>query len=640
MQHAITRTQACLLAALMWACPLLVQAQDRSKPDAVPEPALRTPHAKTFDDKVDARRFNLSQVVVKFHEGTGIRLRDGRLTVASPDPQALKGLGLDLDGVAQDIARVALLIDQLKLTPVRHFAGTPEEKVAANRKEAQALSGRAMPDLDLYYSLLRQGTDVATAQRIVRELQALKVVEVAYIQPIPKEAVTDIAPVTTFDLRPLQGYAGPAPNGIDAVFAKTQPGGRGEDIRIVDVEVGWREDHEDLPRIDFRHGIKGPDSNHGTAVLGVMAAVENNYGIDGLVPAAKIGWSSVIGASLFNPFYTVAAAINNATESLRAGDVLVIEQHYPGPVGNLRCNEDCGNCGQFGYVAMEYFPAEFDAIVTATARRMVVVEAAGNGQMNLGAGRYERRFDPQFRDSGAILVGAGRSGRRAPMCWTNFGQRVDMHGWGQNVATLGYGKTCSRLGGRRLRANGDDERQWYTCSFSGTSSATPIVASAAAAVQGMNKARRGETLSPVDVRQLLKTTGTPQSEQLRKNIGPLPDLRAAFNDLAAPTRDLGGVSRVAARVRSTGDIDITVDVRNEGGTVWAGSAGYRVKVSGDVPDQVLSFPEPVAPGAVATLRTSAVCQRAGDTRIFAQLLHGDAGIGGSSGMLVRCVVAN
>ena len=48
---------------------------------------------------------------------------------------------------------------------------------------------------------------------------------------------------------------------------------------------------------------------------------------------------------------------------------------------------------------------------------------------------------------------------------SNFGSRVDVQGWGDSVATLAYGDL--------LMANGSDSRQWYTGSFSGTSSASP-----------------------------------------------------------------------------------------------------------------------------------------------------------------------
>jgi len=55
------------------------------------------------------------------------------------------------------------------------------------------------------------------------------------------------------------------------------------------------------------------------------------------------------------------------------------------------------------------------------------------------------------------------------------GGRVDVRGWGDSVAFPGYGDL--------LMANGGgDDRQWYIASFSGTSSASPVVTGTAALV--------------------------------------------------------------------------------------------------------------------------------------------------------------
>jgi hypothetical protein len=51
----------------------------------------------------------------------------------------------------------------------------------------------------------------------------------------------------------------------------------------------------------------------------------------------------------------------------------------------------------------------FDSIKTATAPGKIVIEAAGNGSMNLDHPIYENAFDRDFRDSGAIIVGGGKS---------------------------------------------------------------------------------------------------------------------------------------------------------------------------------------------------------------------------------------
>src|SRR5207237_7783751 len=103
---------------------------------------------------------------------------------------------------------------------------------------------------------------------------------------------------------------------------------------------------------------------------------------------------------------------------------------------------------------------------------------------------YDGRFDRNVRDSGAIMVGAGTGGTgpgvwHAPMCWTNYGSRVDVQGWGQKVTTLGYAPDSCIW----CKIAGDDDSQWYTCTFGGTSAGSAIVAGAAAALQRFHNTR-------------------------------------------------------------------------------------------------------------------------------------------------------
>ena len=252
--------------------------------------------------------------------------------------------------------------------------------------------------------------------------------------------------------------------------------------------------------------------NHGTAVMGVMAGQANGYGVTGIAHGAQVGHEGIAGQS-------IASAITRAALVAGKGGIVLLQLQARGPRSTRDCTCNTSQCDE---VPLEYWRANFDAIAQATASGVHVVEAAGNGSVDLDSPVYRGAFDRSVRDSGAILVGAATADTRAPMCWTTHGSRVDLHAWGEKVVTLGYGD---------LSGSGED--RWYTDSFSGTSSAAPIVVGAVANLQGIANATGMGPLEPRALRELLRATGTPQASS-DKQIGPMPDLRGAIPLLLAP----------------------------------------------------------------------------------------------------------
>ena len=375
------------------------------------------------------------------------------------------------------------------------------------------------------------------AHEIAKAMKSRAAVWSAHVAPRPVPPVffqpPDMAEPGPFNIEPTQGYLYSAPVGIGAMDVWSEGGGKGQGVRICDIEGGWNLSHEDLP--DGIAVIGGTPLtidewvNHGTAVLGEMVSVSNGFGAVGISHKAKAVVQGAFDGTVFN----AAAAIDNAASRLSPGDVILIELHS-------ELHPKTGD-----YVAMQYFPEIFTAIRTAVDRGIVVVEAAGNGNQDFDSATYND--SGLQKDCGAIVVGAGVSpsnridfngfgtgmpaytflgNPRSRIFFSNYGKIVNLQGWGWHVSTLGYGDA----------QGGPDPNRHYTFRFSGTSSASPIVTGAVACLQGVAKARRGGPLTPAKVREILVKTGTPQEDSpgvpaASNHIGPQPDLVAAIGKL-------------------------------------------------------------------------------------------------------------
>jgi uncharacterized repeat protein (TIGR01451 family) len=478
------------------------------------------------------------RIHVKFRQDTRVRVRDGRFVSLGED---------DLSQLEDVLERYP------EVVPTRLFDARSEEELDAEKQRVERLSRREQGDKNLYVRLSFPAKPLDEVGRLIDALNALDLVELAYPEP-----AEELDPDNhTDDYRPFQGYRVGAPGGINADATRSVPGGRGENVQIIDIERWFNPDHEDLPAVtvydngDPLTAFAAP-FDHGTAVLGQLFGLDNGFGVLGLADLAAPAFVSRADGT--------NNAIDVATANSVAGDVILLEVQLAG------ANGGCTSASQVGCVAVEFVQANYDAIVTATSLGINVVQAAGNGSQDLDSAAYDATFGTR-PDSGSIIVGAGAADPdagvagnctptappRGRLNFSTFGSRVDLHGWGECVTSTGYGN---------LQGSPDSDDA-YTGRFGGTSSASPIVTAAVGIVSSIAQ-EQGTPLTPTEVRDLLVATGTPQDTSaaaLAGNIGPLPDLASALG-LGA---DLS-VTKVADQdpVAAGTDLTYTVTVANAG----------------------------------------------------------------------------
>ncbi len=374
-------------------------------------------------------------------------------------------------------------------------------------------SGKALERVQNIYKVILQNPTNEILIQLAQKLESrndVRYCELLSHKPVPPPA--DIPP-TTPNYFANQTYIQVNP-GVN-MQAAWNSGLVGAGIRVRDVEYGFNKNHEEFadnpnvfmqPNVALAAGVSEDYSEHGTAVFGIIAGDNGAYGVTGMAHGVSEivqfpEWTQSFG---YNP----ALAVSNALNTSAQGDVIILEM------------QEYGVNDQF--VPAEYLQSIWDLTLAATNSGILVVSAAGNGNANLDSANYIPYMERG--DSGAIIVGAGTAHvQHDKFSYSTYGKRVNLQAWGSNVRSSGYG-TFSQIGG--------DFNQRY-CNFTGTSSATPIVASCAIVLQSHYHDLTGQFLSPTVLRQLLIDTGIAQGSG--GHIGPIPDMAsalAALNDLA------------------------------------------------------------------------------------------------------------
>lgn len=374
----------------------------------------------------------------------------------------------------------------------------------------------------LFSQLFRVETTGKTPQELLeisRRVDALKGVRYCSLTPIypleqqsiqssPKEAINRRS--NTPDFSDKQGYLKDSAGGIHAHYAWNE-GVLGEGVTFRDVEGAWDMSHEDLANLHV--GLESKSSewmDHGTNTIGVLMGQHNGFGVNGATPNAEMYTYSVYNDEGANSDPGRTFAIAKAVEDAKAGDIIILELQDRG------LNQ---------VVFPDYGPADvkmavWDLVKAATDDSILVVAASGNGNQNLDGAPYEGYRNRG--DNGSILVAGGKPEDQSKTSSSGYGEMVRLQGWGYYVTTTGGNKVKEYL----LQSGSHAD---YTSNYTGTSSATPVVAAAMGLVQSWSKKYQDRYLGPYEMRELLVSTGTPATGD--KKIGPLPNVEAAIKKL-------------------------------------------------------------------------------------------------------------
>lgn len=448
--------------------------------------------------------------------------RKGQLYLSSADaPHVLYvSFGLNVNWMSGDWTTelknrsvdFKLIADQYDLRLQKELL-ISEEKLQEMEVSAMKISGSsdAVKKLRGIFKIEVAYPSNAKLLEIATELERLSIVDYCSLVSLePIQPPSDIPPVTpNFETNQTYIQANP---GVNMQHA-WDLGLNGQGIRLRDVEYGFNKNHEEMADIatSIATGMTVSSSafadytEHGTGVFGILYAHKGTYGISGLAyGAAELilfpEWQQ-IG---YNRVNAITQSIANST----VGDVIVYEMQSDGP-----------GPSSTDYILAEYSQVVWDLTHAATQAGITIVAAAGNGNVDLDGALYESYM--ARGDSGAIVVGAGTSDvNHNRMSYSTYGSRVDLQAWGENVQSIG------KLTGLSYTLIGNDFNQSYII-FTGTSAATPIVASCAAVLQSYYHSLTGNYLTSVELRNILQTTGIAQGSGVGGNIGPIPNMQAA-----------------------------------------------------------------------------------------------------------------
>ncbi|MCM3362547.1 S8 family peptidase [Niallia sp. HCP3S3_B10] len=248
--------------------------------------------------------------------------------------------------------------------------------------------------------------------------------------------------------------------GINKIHKK---GIKGEGIKIGVIDSGINSNHSDLKvyggfNVLDNNGSYEDDYGHGTRVAGIIAALDNNVGIKGVAPEAKLYSIKALDSKGEGMISDIISGIEWAIEN----DMDIINLSLQTTTENNLLKK---------------------TINKAINKGIIVVAAAGNkGSVESGS---TLTYPAKYKN--VISVGA----------LTKKKERADFSSVGRNLDLMAPGEF--------VYTTFDDG---YFVAFSGTSIATPHVTGTAALMLSVNP-----NMSQLQIEEILKKTSTPIGER-------------------------------------------------------------------------------------------------------------------------------
>lgn len=360
---------------------------------------------------------------------------------------------------------------------------------------APALSATAAPaETARFIVSLRPGVDPGAVARDHQRSRGASVTHVyrhaltGYAASLTRAAAQSLAAdprvAAVLPDREVRITAQTVPPGIDRVGADESSAvsgdGRGAvDVDIAVIDTGIDARHRDLNVVGGVNCVQGNSTyldlhGHGTHVAGTAAAKDNNIGVVGVAPGARLWAVRVLGAGGGGTWSSIICGIDWVTAR---ADTIEVANMSLGDSGGE------GSCTDHGL---------HEAICRSTSAGVTYVVAAGNAASN-AAGFVPATYDEVITVSAITDFDGRPGGVGTPTCqvghddtfasFSNFGPDVDLAAPGVCVLSTWRG------GGYR--------------SISGTSMASPHVAGAAALYLSSHP-----QATPAQVRTALREAGT------------------------------------------------------------------------------------------------------------------------------------